>query len=66
MFIVAANPEFAWDALGWHPDLDRIQEMREKALQAREPVRHQLEVKRQLEVLEREGVLWEESDSEGM
>lgn len=57
---VTANPAFAWSGLGWHPDLDRIELMRERALAEREPIRHGIEVKRQLEMLERQGCLWEE------
>lgn len=60
--LVAANPEFAWDGLGWHPDLDRIQALREKELALREPVLHRIEVKRQVQLLDRQGSLWEVED----
>lgn len=66
--VVAKNPAFAWDGLGWHPDLDRIEVMRQKALALREPVRHHHEVLRQREMFARHGSLWDdevESDREG-
>lgn len=65
--VVAKNPEFAWEGLGWHPDSDRAEQMRQKALAQREPVRHRLEIKRQREMYARYGALWDDevaSDSE--
>lgn len=61
--MVARSPR-AWDTLRWHPDSDRLKLVRDRYLQEHEPVLHAMEVRRQLEVLQGGGVLWDdESDS---
>lgn len=49
MPVVVANPNFAWDGLGWHLDLERIQVLFEKKLALREL--HRIEVEWRLQPL---------------
>lgn len=48
----------AWDTLCWHPDSDRLEQMKDEYLGAHEPL-HGQEQKRQIEIMERGGILYD-------
>lgn len=58
--LVTQSPQYAWNALRWHPDSDRLNRMKDKYLMEHEPILHQREVGRQLAVLEGGGALWDD------
>lgn len=61
--LVAQSPH-SWNTLTWHPDSERLKLVRDTYLKEHEPVLHAREVRRQLDVLEEGGILWDdESDS---
>lgn len=58
--VVAQSPDYAWNAMRWHPDSDRLKVMRDRYLMEHEPILHAREVCRQLTVLEGGGILWDD------
>lgn len=55
---MAKDPIRAWNNLNWHPDADRIENLRESYLREHEPL-HQQEQERQSAALRENGVLWD-------
>lgn len=62
--LVALYPQ-SWDTLRWHPDSDRLKVVRDRYLQEHEPVLHAMERRRQLQVLQGGGILWDEESESG-
>ncbi|KAH8146894.1 uncharacterized protein LAJ45_08973 [Morchella importuna] len=53
--IVSSNPSYAWHAPYWHPETERFDKLREKALQEREPELHRMEKERRRDLLGHDG-----------
>lgn len=58
-FTVSRDPAIAWQKLSWHPDVERLERLKDAYLTEYEPL-HKQEVNRQIAVLERGGFLFDD------
>lgn len=58
-YAVSRDPAIAWERLSWHPDVERLERVKDQYLTENEPL-HEQEVKRQLAVLEHGGFLFDD------
>lgn len=58
-FAVSRDPAIAWEKLSWHPDIERLERLKDAYLTENEPL-HKQEVNRQIAVLERGGFLFDD------